>query len=144
MAVIKFGANKFRTNLINTEDSDLYIGKWWEYILKYMVPLLTVFFLGWFLLQKFLEDPANWWNPFMEQTVATLIVQWVLVFLLFWWANNKVADKIPIRYTRKTEFIKPHDLDQPFYIKDGSGMALSLFARFAGKVKKALRRFFGL
>ena len=142
LAVIKFGATRFRTNLVNTKDSDLYIGKWWDYILKYMVPLLTIIFLSWFLIQKFLENPDNWWNPVVEQSVATLVFQWVLVFLLFWTFNNRIADRFKVKYFKDDEFIKPHDLDQPFYIKDGSGMALGLLARFAGKVKKGLRMLF--
>jgi NSS family neurotransmitter:Na+ symporter len=142
MAVIKFGANRFRTQLVNTEDSDLHIGKWWEYILKYMVPLLTIIFLGWFLLQKVFEDPANWWNPVVEQSAATLVFQWVLVFILIWAFNNNISDRFKVTYFKRDAGIKPPDIDQPFYIKDGSGMALGLLARFAGKVKKGLRLLF--
>ena len=36
VVVMRFGVSDFRNNLINTEHSDIQIGEWWEFIIKYV------------------------------------------------------------------------------------------------------------
>jgi NSS family neurotransmitter:Na+ symporter len=140
MAVLKFGTTRFRCTLVNTKDSDVFIGRWWDVILKVVVPSLTVVFIVWFLFDKYMRDPGNAWNPFHEQSVATLLVQWIGIFILLWLVNNKVADMFKIRRELGDEKYLPIDIDEPFYFKDGGGIALRLIRRAALKIKTWLRR----
>ena len=42
--------------LINTEYADMYIGKWWEYIIKYILPLEFIAVFGYFIYEKLKDE----------------------------------------------------------------------------------------
>ena len=85
-AVIKFGTSEFRQKFINTKYSDLYIGKWWEYIIRYVFPVEFVIVFSYFMLEK-----VNEGEYFL---LGSMVVQWALVFGFFFYINNQVADQI--------------------------------------------------
>jgi len=90
LLVLRYGVSRFRRELINTGDNDLYVGMWWERIMRYVVPTLAVVLLGWYLMQSYLEDPESWWNPFQTRSVGTLIFQWTAISLLFLYMRPRV------------------------------------------------------
>lgn len=91
-SVIKYNAFDFRENLINTEKEGLQSGYWWEFIIKYVIPVEAVLLLGWWIFQSaFSFAPDEWYNPFNPYSVATCFVQWGIVMSLFIIYNNKIA-----------------------------------------------------
>lgn len=90
-AVNKYGVSKFREQLINTEGSDLRVGRWFDFILRYLIPLQFVFLLGWWFYQAITSyDPTGWWQPFHTFSVGTCLFQWGVALLLFLVFNNTV------------------------------------------------------
>jgi len=89
-AVIKFGASEFRMKFLNTEDSNLYIGVWWEIIIKYVMPVELTVCLVWFLWETLRDAPG---------TFATLVFQWsaVLAAIIYFnrWFSKRILDKSP-------------------------------------------------
>jgi NSS family neurotransmitter:Na+ symporter len=93
-AVISFGTHKFRTELVNTEESKTKLGSWWEIIIKYVVPVEVITLLGWWMYLSATEyAPDTWYNPFDTYSVATVVGQWAVALLLVWFFNRKIIKK---------------------------------------------------
>jgi len=91
-AVIKYGVTKFRTELVNTDDEGVQLGKWWEIILKYIVPVEVVTLLGWWMFLSATEyAPDSWYNPLSAFSVATVLVQWALALVLVKIFNKRLV-----------------------------------------------------
>lgn len=92
-AVIKYGAEKFRTQLVNAEDSST-LGKWWVLIIKYVVPIEVVTLLGWWMYLSAAEyAPDTWFNPLSPFSVATVVVQWALALGLVWFFRKPLMGR---------------------------------------------------
>lgn len=93
-AVMKFGAENFRTELVNTEYSRFKLGKWWTFIVRYIIPIEVITLLGWWIyLSATSFAPDTWYNPLSPFSVATVLVQWGIAIALFKFYNRKIADK---------------------------------------------------
>ncbi|UCG70216.1 MAG: sodium-dependent transporter [Thermoplasmata archaeon] len=91
-AVWKYGINHFRETLVNTEWNDLYIGRWWVYIM-YLFPLQFIFLMLWFFSDAISKDPTSWWNPFIADGFATIVLQWGLALAILIYLNNRINEK---------------------------------------------------
>ncbi|MGN8224307.1 sodium-dependent transporter [Gracilimonas sp. BCB1] len=90
-AVIKYGTQKFRDELINTEERSATLGSWWEIIIKYVVPIEVVTLLGWWMyLSATTYAPDTWYNPLSPFSVMTVVLQWGLALLLVWFFRKKL------------------------------------------------------
>jgi NSS family neurotransmitter:Na+ symporter len=75
--VIKSGVTDFRLNLINTGNHRIKSGKWFEVLIKYIIPIEVVVLLGWWIYRSAFEfAPETWFNPLEVYSVATCVVQW--------------------------------------------------------------------
>lgn len=80
-SVIKFGAEKFRVNLI-LPDSDFQIGKIYNVTIKYLIPVQALALLVWWLYSSVSWD-NEWLNPFHSENVGTCLFQWgIIIFML--------------------------------------------------------------
>ena len=85
-SVMKFGVSDFRKKFINTKYSDLYIGKWWEYIIKYVFPVEFVIVFSYFMLEKVRDGEFF--------LLGSMVAQWALMLGFFLYINDRVADRI--------------------------------------------------
>ncbi len=93
-AVIRFGPDKFRSELVNIEESRWKLGGWWSIIIKYVVPVQVITLLVWWIyLSASVYAPDTWYNPLSPFSVATVFVQWGIVMGLFKLYNSKIAGK---------------------------------------------------
>jgi len=89
-AVIKYGAREFREKLVNTPDSDIRIGRWWDIIMTLVIPVVFAVMLLWFLKETWTTSPTDF---------GLLIVEWgaaltVLIYLNRWLARKvKLVDE---------------------------------------------------
>ena len=65
-AIIRFGVDKFRTELVNGFGSDIKIGKWYNYFIGILIPLQAIILISWWLVSSISWDP-EWWNPFHSE-----------------------------------------------------------------------------
>jgi NSS family neurotransmitter:Na+ symporter len=92
IAVIKFGTARFRNELINTEDERWPVGRWFTFVMTYVVPVEFVALIVWWFYQAIkVYDPDAWWHPFHSFSVGTTVLQWgvliaVLILANRWWA----------------------------------------------------------
>jgi len=96
VAILKFGVTKFRVELMNNIGNDVNLGKWYDYLIKYIIPLEFIVLIGWWFWQAIQWYPKTWWNPFEEYTLGTCIFQWGIVIIFFLIFNNKLANRIQI------------------------------------------------
>lgn len=92
-ALMKFGLEKARNTVINTEWADFKIGKWWSTFV-YLFPVFFIVITGWWLWQAITWYPEDWWNPFEVFSVGTIILQFAIVALIALLTNNWFAKRI--------------------------------------------------
>ena len=93
LGVSIFGAKKFRRELINQAGNDLNIGKWYDVIIRYIIPIEFILLIGWWFWQSVSWSP-NWWNPFETYSLGTCIFQWAIVIFIFLIFNKKINERI--------------------------------------------------
>lgn len=98
-AVLRFGVDNFRTSVINSFGSDIQIGKWFNFVLKFLIPLQAIVLLLWWLISSLNWDP-DWLNPFHLENAGTCLFQWGIALLIFIILNKKMVNKI---FAEKTE-----------------------------------------
>jgi len=90
-AVIKFDPTKFRSELINVKERKYTLGNWWDFTIKYVVPVEVVSLLIWWIYQS--ASVEAWYNPISTFSLATVFVQWAIMMGLFYIYNDKIADR---------------------------------------------------
>ncbi len=91
-SIIRFGVDKFRTEIINGEGSDIKVGKFYNFIIKFLIPLQVVILLVWWLVSSAQWDP-EWWNPFHVANAGTCIFQWTIIISIFVFFNRILVNK---------------------------------------------------
>ncbi len=87
-----FGVDKFRREVINAPGSDVKIGRWYNFIIKFLIPLQAVLLLGWWLISSISWEP-QWWNPFGKENAGTSLFQWGIVIFIFVYFNKFIVEK---------------------------------------------------
>lgn len=90
-AILKFGVEKFRRELINGEGSDAHVGKWWSVVISVIVPLEVIILLVWWLYNSTTWYPETWWQPFnleTPETLGTCIFQWTVLIIVLLGINK--------------------------------------------------------
>jgi NSS family neurotransmitter:Na+ symporter len=92
IALAIFGTDRFRRELINTEDEPHPVGAWFTFVMRYVVPLeFLALMVWWFYQSAATYDREGWWDPRHTYSVGTTVVQWGLLIVLLllvnrWWA----------------------------------------------------------
>ncbi|MDR5659792.1 sodium-dependent transporter [Serpentinicella sp. ANB-PHB4] len=92
-ALIKFGLEKVRKEVINLEGADFKIGKWWSVFVG-LFPVFFVVITGWWLYQSTTWYPDTWWHPFEKESFGTVIFQFTIVIAAALALNNWLANKV--------------------------------------------------
>jgi NSS family neurotransmitter:Na+ symporter len=92
-SIIKYGVDKFRTEIINGFGSDVKIGKWYNFVIGILIPIQVVVLIGWWLISSIGWD-EQWWNPFRAENFGTVIFQWTIILLVFVLFNKYMVRKI--------------------------------------------------
>lgn len=92
LALNKYGLEKARQEDINL-CSDIQIGKWWNYCVKFFPAMFAVIF-GWWVYQQFTWYPKTWWNPFETYSPMTMFVQWGIIIAIFIIYNKKLSEAV--------------------------------------------------
>ena len=82
VAAIRYGLERLRNKVVNHEDADLRIGKWWVVIVGMLVPIEAVVLMVWWLWEARGWDPEGWLDPFAPFSVGTVLAQWALALIV--------------------------------------------------------------
>lgn len=87
VTIIRYGVEKFRKEIVEDSDSDIYLGKIFNFIVAFLIPVEFAAMLAWWFTQAATSyDPRFWWHPFRTFSVGTCLFQWgavIAFFLLF-------------------------------------------------------------
>jgi neurotransmitter:Na+ symporter, NSS family len=83
-SVIMHGADRFRKEAINAEGTDVAVGRWYNVIISWVIPLQVVILIGWWFSLAITDfDAQGWWNPFHTYSVGTCLLQWGVMIAIF-------------------------------------------------------------
>ena len=87
-----FGVSRFRSELINVAPGDRKMGRGYDWVLTYLVPLEFVAMFGWWVYQAVtVIDPHGWWHPLRTYSLGTCLLQWGIALALLVGFNRKIA-----------------------------------------------------
>ena len=101
-AVIRYGVNRFRIGVINTSEGDQKIGRFYNFMIRYIIPAQGLILLVWYVYQSVTSfQGGHWWNPFHVYSIGSLIFQWGIgigFFLLVnkWMAKKSLSDTVKV------------------------------------------------
>lgn len=90
LAALRYGVTRFRETLINTGDSDIRIGRWWDWVIRLVVVEAAVLVVWWFY--------QVWDEPLMgTYGVGNMLLQWGialgLIFALRKWLIGRIVER---------------------------------------------------
>ena len=95
VVAIRYGAGRFRKELINTAEERRPVGRWFTVVIAYVVPLEFVALLSWWFYKAVTDyDPEGWWHPLHTLSVGTCLFQWGLLIALLILLNRRWAERV--------------------------------------------------
>lgn len=89
LVVIRYGAARFRGELINTGNEKWPVGRWFVWAITILVPLEFVAMIGWWFYQSAtVFDPLGWWKLFSESSVGTAVIQIAVLIVVLYLTNS--------------------------------------------------------
>ena len=92
-AVLRYGVTRWREQYINTGDSDIHIGAWWDWTIR-LVTVEAVVLMGWWLYQAQGASFAETWTLFSPLNVGSVLIQWAIglgaLLLLNGWIVSRI------------------------------------------------------
>jgi NSS family neurotransmitter:Na+ symporter len=79
-AVMKYGARRFRVELINSPGADIQIGRWWEWAIGLCL-LEAVVLIAWWFFQVRGEGWRAALDPTRTFSIGTVLLQWAIVLV---------------------------------------------------------------
>lgn len=92
-AVLRYGVTKWRETFINTPDSDVKIGAWWDWAIR-LVMVEAVVLMVWWLFQARGEGFAETWTLFSPYNVGSVVIQFVIVLIVLKASNGWLAKRV--------------------------------------------------
>jgi len=88
----RFGVRRFRNELVNVAGNDVNLGRGYEWVLAYLVPVEFAVMFAWWIYQAVaVIDPGGWWSPIRTYSLGTCLLQWGLALALLVAFNNRIA-----------------------------------------------------
>lgn len=92
VTVIHRGARKFREEHLVGSEQRLRVGRWFDWIITWVVPIEFALLLGWWLWQSVTTAGSRWWDPLGEFSIGAVVFQAGLL-ILFCIAINRFVWK---------------------------------------------------
>ena len=75
VTVIYRGARRFREEHLSGDEEEWRVGRWFDRIITWVIPAEFAALLAWWMWQSASASGSEWWNPFGEFTVGTVLLQ---------------------------------------------------------------------
>ncbi len=92
MLVLKVGPRKIREEIITKPEHRIKLGRWFDYLVTFILPVQLIAMLVWWFWDSYSSDPENWLNIISTTSIGTVLFQWAValaVFIVF----NKIITK---------------------------------------------------
>lgn len=87
-AVLKSGVTDFRKKYLLTSHNDIHVGNWYDWVMRYLIPIEAVVLLVWWFYREWVGD--DWYNPFNVYSFGTCLAQWGILIIVMIFMNNKL------------------------------------------------------
>ncbi len=87
VAVLRFGVTEWRRTYINTGESDIHVGAWWDWAMRLVVVEAVVLIVWWFVQARGEGWAANM-TPFSSYNIGTVLFQWAIVIVVLLLSNR--------------------------------------------------------
>ncbi len=91
LAVLRYGVRKFRLTLINTEHSDITIGAWWDWVIRFVAIEAIVLVAWWFWSVK---DESRWGSFGIYNMSLQFLVAAIILFALNGWMVRRTKPDV--------------------------------------------------
>ncbi len=92
IAIIRMGPTKFREAQINHQYSNIRVGAWWDWFIRFLVPFEAIALMAWWMWQ--VRGPGAM-NPFGIENIGTIVLQWTVVIGLLLLFNKQLGNINP-------------------------------------------------
>ena len=92
-AVLRYGVTEWRAKHINTADSDIHVGAWWDWTIR-LVIVESVVLMGWLLLQARGESFRATWTLFSPFNIGTVLIQFAIAIVLLRLLNSWLVRRL--------------------------------------------------
>jgi len=96
-ALIRYGPRRLRTEEITSDPDEMRIGRWWDLVVSYFIPVAAVALVAWWLYISATDNPGQWCNPFARDSVMTCFFQWFIAFAAFLGLNRLINRRMDSR-----------------------------------------------
>ncbi len=97
--VLKVGPRKFREEIITSSDHKIRLGKGFDFLVTFVLPIQLVAMLVWWFWDSYSSDPGNWLNIFSRSSVGTVLFQWGIALAVFILFNRIITKRISMDRT---------------------------------------------
>lgn len=91
--VYSFGIERFRTSFINSRYANLWIGKWFDIVFKYVIPVELLLMSSWFIYQTLTDPTDEWWIGGVAGFLI-MLVQWALALIGLYFLSRRYQDRV--------------------------------------------------
>ena len=92
LGATRFCVRRFREELVNVAGNDLNLGRGFEWVLTYLIPVEFAVMFGWWIYQAVaVIDPTGWWSPLRTYSLGTCLLQWGVALVLLVAFNKRIA-----------------------------------------------------
>ncbi len=89
-AVLHFGVERFRQRYLDVPANDLSVGRWFDYLFRFLIPVEVAILLGWWFIQSIQWYPGQWWNPLVPFSLGTCFLQWGILIVVLKMMNSRL------------------------------------------------------
>jgi len=94
--VLKVGPRKFREEIIASSEHKFKLGKAFDYLVTFFLPLQVIAMLVWWFWDSYKTDPDNWLNIFARGSVGTVLFQWGIALAVFIAFNKLITKRLSL------------------------------------------------
>lgn len=89
LAVVRYGPARLRAEVMEGVAWDWRLGRGWDVLMRWLVPLEAMVLLGWWLYQAgVVYTPERWYDPLEPYSLMTCITQWGLALFALYALNG--------------------------------------------------------
>lgn len=93
LGTVRYGSERFRETLVNVPGNDLNLGRGYDWVLRYLIPIEFICMFGWWMYQAVaVLDPTGWWHPARTYSLGTCLLQWGVALVLLVAFNRRLAN----------------------------------------------------
>jgi len=92
-AVLRYGVTQWRQTFINQAGSDIHIGAWWDWAIRFVAVEAAVL-AGWWLWGARGDDFTETWTLFSSYNVGSVLIQFAVVLVALIAANRWLAARV--------------------------------------------------